>query len=119
MPGSAVVGACSGISGRARATALVYRECGCGARARPPRTRHTRPMIDLTFARDVDAALAGARMVLVLAPQRRFTRRVLGRFLPAEHARLLAALAADASPGDLGCTASTLAAGAQGTTRSG
>jgi probable aminopeptidase NPEPL1 len=65
-------------------------------------------MIDITFARDTGAALAGARSVTVLAPAKRFGRRTLGRYLPEDQARLLAELAADTRPGDLGRTVSTL-----------
>jgi probable aminopeptidase NPEPL1 len=65
-------------------------------------------MMDLTFARDMSSALAGARTVTVFAPAKRFGRRMLGRFLPENLARLLAELAADTKPGDLGRTVSTL-----------
>jgi probable aminopeptidase NPEPL1 len=65
-------------------------------------------MIDLTFARDMSSALAGARTVTVIAPAKRFGRRTLGRFLPDDQARLLADLASDTKPGDLGRTVSTL-----------
>jgi probable aminopeptidase NPEPL1 len=56
----------------------------------------------------MSSALAGARTVTVLAPAKRFGRRMLGRFLPEEMARMLADLAADTKPGDLGRTVSTL-----------
>jgi probable aminopeptidase NPEPL1 len=65
-------------------------------------------MMDLTFARDMSGALSGARSVTVIAPARRFGRRTLGRFLPEDQARLLADLASDTKPGDLGRTVSTL-----------
>ncbi|HWN66654.1 MAG TPA: leucyl aminopeptidase family protein [Haliangium sp.] len=64
--------------------------------------------MDLTFARDVAGALSGARSVTVIAPAKRFSRRSLGRFLPEDQARLLADLASDTKPGDLGRTVSTL-----------
>jgi probable aminopeptidase NPEPL1 len=65
-------------------------------------------MMDLTFARDMSGALSGARSVTVIAPAKRFGKRTLGRFLPEDQARLLADLASDAKPGDLGRTVSTL-----------
>jgi probable aminopeptidase NPEPL1 len=65
-------------------------------------------MMDITFARDLSGALSGARSVTVLAPAKRFGQRTLGRYLPEDQARLLADLASDTKPGDLGRTVSTL-----------
>ena len=64
--------------------------------------------MDITFARELSAALAGARSVTVLAPAKRFGRRTLGRYLPEDQASLLADLASDTKPGDFGRCASTL-----------
>ncbi|ACY14867.1 M17 family metallopeptidase [Haliangium ochraceum] len=74
-------------------------------------------MTDLSFSPDPQTALAGARSLLLLAPKKRFDRRTLGRIVSAEQARILADIASEVQPGDLGRTTSTVSQSRSGPRR--